>query len=196
MTKLVSNVFKIIIIAVLLGMAFTLTTCVIDVFTTIDRMDSVARYASYDIAKNNSLSYSTYKYMAQELYNISKKSRYMRTHPFAALPKYTAFSHDTSGYVGIALHGTTGNNRDTRYIQLAKTSQGILKASKPSLTVNNTKNYWVANYGDILELNINAQIRPTMWAIDDNVADSGWLAWTHIELTLKYTIPALEYVKG
>ena len=63
MTKLVSNVFKIIIIAVLLGMAFTLTTCVIDVFTTIDRMDSVARYASYDIAKNNSLSYSTYKYI-------------------------------------------------------------------------------------------------------------------------------------
>lgn len=196
MTKLVSNVFKIIIIAVLLGMAFTLTTCVIDVFTTIDRMDSVARYASYDIAKNNSLSYSTYKYMAQELYNVSKKSRYMRTHPFTALPSYTSFSGDTTGKQGITLHKVTDNDAANQYIQLANTSVGVLRASKPTLSRNNTTNYWVANYGDILELNINAQIRPTMWAIDDNVADSGWLAWTHIELTLNYTIPALEYVKG
>lgn len=194
MEKLVANVFKIIIITVLIGVFATLFSCVFDVFTAIDRIDSVARYVSYDIARNNSLQYGAYSYLDAELQSISARSGYLKVYNRSDSSRKESWT-GASDKPGVLLAVADSDAGSTRYIQTKETKTGVLVATE-KVTAGNAKKYQVANYGDILCLQIQAQVRPTSWIMRDNLADSGWISWARFDLALQYRVPALEYIKG
>lgn len=194
MSKLVANVFKIIIITVLIGVFATLFACVFDVFTAIDRIDSVAHYASYDIARNNSLQYGTYMYLDTELHSISSRSSFLKVYNRTNSSKIQTWAGATDK-PGVVLAVSNSDDGTTRYIQTSETKHGVLVATE-RVSADNTTKYQVANYGDIMCLKVQAQVRPTSWIMRGNLADSGWFNWAKFDLILQYEVPALEYIKG
>ena len=198
MSKLVANVFKIIIIAVLIGVFATLFACVFDVFTAIDRIDSVARYVSYDMARNNSLQYNVYTYLDGELRDISARSSYLKVYDrLDCTPEKWGGHNNALGVTVAVFDSEAGDN--PRYVQSTSKKVGTLYIKDNPATLvksGETGRYQVANYGETMCLKIQAQVRPTSWIMQGTLADSGWFTWAKFDLVLKYQVPALEYIKG
>lgn len=196
MHNTIANIFKIIIITVILGTLYTLSIMVIDLFATTQRMQEVGDYLSRDIATHNCLLYQPYKYAAEELVTISNNSNYLRTYGNeycasmgtvqSAHPDDATNELKTSTKRGITVTTYTraaadsATLADQSYIQMSETATSwVASAAYGSSTVdtivkdNQLKTiggyYAVAQYGDVLVLRINAVFIPSMLArLGDN----------------------------
>lgn len=210
-SKMVSFVFKVLIMTVLIMMITSFAACMIDIFVTTTRIQSLAQMMQYDIAQNNCLLNDTYEGFKDELYEISSRSSYMKVccdgdEAYArANYNYTADMTNNaiiSGSPAIELYLDEGGAAASqRYIQRTDTQQGVLVDSNTDV-ISNTE-FAVANYGDILTMHINTCVNPRMFAIGtgDNagtIANAGYFAMGAQggnALTLNFVIPALTYIK-
>lgn len=145
--KTVANVFKLIILTIIIGTLYTLSIMAIDLFATTQRLQEVGDYLSRDIAVHNCLLYQPYKYAAEELVAISSKSEYLRTYQNQYTTggtggsTYTAVAEDNSSsaeniktsskrgitvttYRQAQLDNTTLN--DQRYVQMSETATSLV----------------------------------------------------------------------
>lgn len=204
MPKMVSFVFKTLIMTVLIAMLVSFAACMIDIFVTTTRIQSLAQMIQFDVAQNNCLLNDTYTGFKDELYNISTRSSYMKV-------CYNGDSPTAIGYsdvVGNSLLSQSpainlyksGTDASQRYIQLDEDDTGVLDNG----TTIGTGKFAVANYGDILELDINTVVNPRMWALGSDgsngasMSDFSLFALGGVgghNLTLHFTVPALTYIK-
>lgn len=189
MHNTIANVFKIIIITIILGVLYTLSLMVIDLFATTQRMQEVGDYLSRDIATHNCLLYQPYKYAADELVEISNNSEYLRTFENDYCPEIGSTvkkcPEDANSELdekrGITLTTYTraaadvDAHMDQSYIQMSETAMSwvISAAAGDTLLTTHVKDnqlsntgacYAVAQYGDVLVLRINALFEPKMLA--------------------------------
>lgn len=189
MHNTIANIFKIIIITIILGTLYTLSIMVIDLFATTQRMQEVGDYLSRDIATHNCLLYQPYKYAADELVEISNNSEYLRTYANEYCPEIGSTVEkcpedandeldDKRGitlttYTRVAADSVT--KMDQSYIQMSETATSWVvsaAAGDTELTThvkdkqlsNKDACYAVAQYGDVLVLRINALFEPKMLA--------------------------------
>ena len=208
MERTISTVFKIIICTVLIGMLYTLTVCLIDVFVTIDRVQGIAEFVEIDVAKNNCMLNDVYETTVNQLFDVCKKSRYMKVCTSGEGNPYGgSWSNSVTGKVPLELYNSgnesaasVGSHTCKAYIQENVGSSTTLQTGVVPATITNTKSgdtFCVANYGDILVMRINASIKPTMWTIDpsEGIEKNGWLDFGVVPLSLTYYIPALTYLK-
>lgn len=208
MERMISTVFKVIIGAVLIGMLYTITVCLIDVFVTIDRVQGIAEFVEIDVAKNNCMLNDVYESTVTQLYDACNKSRYMKVCTYGQGNPYGgSWSSQVTGKAPIELYSAANTSAAsvsahtcTAYIQQKVGSSNVLETGIVPSVITNSKsgnNFFVANYGDILVMRINASIKPTMWTIDPSggVAKNGWLDFGVVPLSLTYYIPALTYLK-
>ena len=181
MGKLVSSVFKIIIGFMLLMIFGSMTLGVIDAFTTIDRIQSVATFMQTDLASNNCITHSGYSAYVDELKSISDKS--------SVIKATGTFDGSTASPINAYLVN----------------SDGSLKTTSDYVQQNEGGNFAVANQGNILELRINTKVNLRVFLFgnssgeinkdDTSIGTFGWWGTGRQDLIFKYRVPALRYLK-
>ena len=199
--RMVSFVFKVLIMTVLIGMFVTFAACLIDVFVTTTRIQSLAQMMQFDIAQNNCLLNDTYEGFQDELYSISTKSSYMKVccQGDVSDARAAGYTQEITNNAIVANNHAIelyANDADASqdYIQTNAAQEGVLAGSPGA-----SGGFTVANYGDILTLSINTCVNPRMWGIGGNsLSDNAWFAiggrGGHL-LTLNFSVPALTYIK-
>ena len=207
MSKLVSSVFKIILVTMLMVMAYTLTVMIIDLFVTIGRVQSVAEFIQYDIAQNNCLLNDTYESAVAELLDISDRSSYMKVCGSVGNVNNASLKNHYSGKMSSSRSSTLQNQAPIELFGKGKTGtaftyrdyiqeSGQTGKVPPSATATKSgTTFNVANYGDILTMRINAYVLPSFWKPQNTVSSSGWGYGPMINVHLTYNIPALLYLK-
>ena len=200
MPKFVSLVFKILILTIFITTAVTLATSVIDVFVSYSRINSITEYIEYDIAQNNCMLNDTYNSYVNLLEGVTDRSSCLY------------WRNGESGYV-VELY--TGDNAAAiptcNYIQKNSDAVGQIPAEGfEDRAINHDTTFYVAQYGDILHLRLNAGVQIKFFggsSTDNKVIDAatdqrattiGGLSWknlTAVPMTFKYDIPALTYLK-
>lgn len=200
MPKFVSLVFKILILTIFITTAVTLATSVIDVFVSYSRINSITEYIEYDIAQNNCMLNDTYNSYVNLLEGVTDRSSCLY------------WRNGESGHV-VELY--TGDNAAAiptcNYIQKNSDAVGQIPAEGfEDRAINHDTTFYVAQYGDILHLRLNAGVQIRFFggssadskvidaATDQHATTIGGLSWknlTAVPMTFKYDIPALTYLK-
>lgn len=199
MSHTIAFVFKALILTVLFGMAYTLTVCLIDVFVTLDRMQGVAEFMQQDVAQNNCLLNSTYTTMLAELKDIESHSSFVALGTKTDRSGTNLASANVSNIIPVEVY-LKGKTPSTAYIQVADDGAGAVPSDLNLIPAGH--NFYVANYGDILTMRINAVIQPEMWVIHpsegitNTAGGAGYFWWMpKVPVSLTYNVPALLYLK-
>ena len=207
MPKMVSFVFKVLIMTLIIATLVTLTASIIDIFITTTRIQSLAQMIQYDVAQNNCLLNDTYTGFKQELYNISNRSNHMKVCCDGDTQSVTGYEDAVQKNANVQdkpamqlFVPAIDNTASQKYIQTPIKETGVLIETKADLSALQPKEFGVANYGDIMKLNINTVLNPTMFAMPKggSISDTATYALNGIggsPLTLTFTIPALTYIK-
>lgn len=190
MTKMVSFVFKTIILTILLITTVTIATSLVDLFISYSRVNSITEYIEFDIAQNNCMLYDTYESYAGDnslLSSVAERSNCW----------YWRSNNTDSGHIVNLFVGDTQNNY---FIQKNIGDRGTIYTDDLGAAAPDANSFYVAQYGEILHLQLNAyaQIRFFSMVTDGgerNLSTMQWQNGVAVPLTLKYDIPALTYLK-
>lgn len=191
MGKMVSFVFKTIILTILLITTVTIATSVIDIFVSYSRVNSITEYIEFDIAQNNCMLNDTYesyaKGMDSLLGSVETRSNC-----------WTWRTENTES--GQVVNLFVGDTQNDYFIQKDADVQtrGTIYTDALGAVAPDANSFYVAQYGEILHLQLNAYAQIhffSMQAGKRSMSNMTWLNGVAAPITLKYDIPALTYLK-
>lgn len=195
MGKMVGFVFKTLVLTILLVTIVTLATSLVDVFVSYSRVDSITEYIEFDIAQNNCLLNDTYMSYAGDanslLSSVAKRSRCWKWQDDNG-----NWGDDASESVKLFV----GADSNDYFIQkdIDQQKNGVVYSDSLGEPGNNL--FYVAQYGQILHLQLHAGARLFVFGSVADATDSGLdqmslLMTPKVDVVLKYDIPALTYLK-
>lgn len=167
MPHLAANVFKFLIISILLMICVDVTVRVVDMGVTYSRVEGVMGLMRTEIAKNNYLPEEEQRVFTTELQDIAKKSM--------------TFAYDSS-YDG----SSAGWRGQSVHIKINPDATSAINADN----LNSP-----GDYGSLKNLNIRMYICMRAITIHKSMADWRQIA-SVVPVTFRDTVPCLRYIKG